>query len=186
MYPPPTSAQGYPEQAQKGYPPPSVGIPVTGSDQYYPSGVPSALHVQQQAPGRWSTGLCGCCDDVGNCCMTFFCPCVTFGRIAEIVDRGSTSCGASGALYTLIACVTGCGCLYSCFYRSKMRRQYSLPDSPCNDCLVHCCCEACALCQEYRELKNRGYDMALGWQGHVEKQAGGPTAPPATQSGMSR
>jgi hypothetical protein len=30
------------------------------------------------------------------------------------------------------------------------------------DCLVHFCCETCALCQEYRELKNRGYDMSIG------------------------
>jgi len=30
------------------------------------------------------------------------------------------------------------------------------------DCLVHFCCETCALCQEYRELKNRGYDLSIG------------------------
>ncbi|KAH9771900.1 cell number regulator 2 [Citrus sinensis] len=31
------------------------------------------------APKPWSTG-----------CLTCWCPCVAFGRIAEIVDRGST------------------------------------------------------------------------------------------------
>jgi hypothetical protein len=35
-------------------------------------------------------------------------------------------------------------------------------DRPCNDCLVHFCCDACALCQEYRELKHRGFDMTMG------------------------
>jgi hypothetical protein len=30
------------------------------------------------------------------------------------------------------------------------------------DCLVHFCCETCALSQEYRELKNRGFDMGIG------------------------
>ena len=121
-------------------------------------------------------------------CITCLCPCITFGQIAEIIDRGSTckslsspsnkqiqfprndsiwcyvlaACGASGALYTLILCLTGCQCIYSCFYRSKMRGQYSLHESPCNDCLVHCCCETCALCQEYRELKTRGFDMNIG------------------------
>jgi len=43
-----------------------------------------------------------------------------------------------------------------------MRQQYMLKDSPCCDCLVHCCCESCALCQEYRELENRGFDMERG------------------------
>ena len=72
------------------------------------------------------------------------------------------ACATSGALYALIACFTACGCLYSCLYRSKMRRQYTLEESPCGDCLVHCCCETCALCQEYRELKTRGFDMSIG------------------------
>ncbi|KAL6351057.1 hypothetical protein AAG906_031643 [Vitis piasezkii] len=106
-------------------------------------------------------------------CLTFWCPCVTFGRIAEIVDRGSTSCGVSGALYTLILCLTGCSCLYSCFYRSKLRGQYLLEESPCVDCCVHCWCEGCALCQEYRELQNRGFDLSIGWHGNMERQRRG-------------
>ncbi|KAM0851081.1 hypothetical protein ACQ4PT_052659 [Festuca glaucescens] len=91
----------------------------------------------------WTTGLCGCCDDAGSCCLTFFCPCVAFGRIAEIVDQGAT-------------------CLYSCCYCSRLRGQYALKEKPCADCCVHWFCEPCALCQEYRELKNRGYDMSIG------------------------
>ncbi|KAK9091506.1 hypothetical protein Sjap_024683 [Stephania japonica] len=42
-----------------------------------------------------------------------------------------------------------------------MRHQYHLQESPCGDCLVHFCCETCALCQEHRELKSRGYDMYI-------------------------
>ncbi|KAL0446745.1 UNVERIFIED_CONTAM: protein PLANT CADMIUM RESISTANCE 2 [Sesamum latifolium] len=119
-------------------------------------------------------------------CITCWCPCITFGQIAEIVDKGSSSCGASGALYTVIACVTGCPCFYSCFYRSKMRQQYLLHDSPCGDCLVHCFCESCALCQEYRELKIRGFDMSIGWHGNVEKQNRGVAMAPVVEGGMSR
>ncbi|XP_022856320.1 cell number regulator 2-like, partial [Olea europaea var. sylvestris] len=118
-------------------------------------------------------------------CITCWCPCITFGQIAEIVDKGSTSCGVGGVLYTLIA-LTGCACLYSCFYRSKMRRQYMLPETPCADCCVHFCCECCALCQEHRELKNRGFDMSIGWQGNVERQNPGITTAPNIHGGMSR
>ena len=74
----------------------------------------------------------------------------------------AAACGASGALYGLLAYFTGCACIYSCFYRTKLRQQYMLPESPCGDCLVHFCCDSCALCQEYRELKNRGFDMSIG------------------------
>ncbi|KAK1325875.1 hypothetical protein QJS10_CPA01g01731 [Acorus calamus] len=48
------------------------------------------------------------------------------------------SCGPSGLLYATI-CLTigGHAWIYSCFYRSKMRKQYLLKASPCCDCLVH-------------------------------------------------
>ncbi|KAG2566698.1 hypothetical protein PVAP13_7NG172300 [Panicum virgatum] len=71
--------------------------------------------------GAWSSGLCDCFDDVEGCCLTFFCPCVTFGRIAGIVGQGATSCCASGALYFLLSAAAGLGCLYSCCYRSRLR-----------------------------------------------------------------
>ncbi|GAV66647.1 PLAC8 domain-containing protein [Cephalotus follicularis] len=145
--------------------------------------------VQQGVEGSWSSGLCDCGEDVPNCCITFWCPCITFGQIAEIVDKGTTSCGASGALYGLIAWMTGCPCIYSCFYRSKLRKQYMLEEGTCNDCCTHFWCEGCALCQEYRELKSRGFDMSLGWQGNVDRQNQGVymgSTAPVMQPGMNR
>ncbi|KAL6187922.1 hypothetical protein ACLB2K_039317 [Fragaria x ananassa] len=106
----------------------------------------------------WSMGSGGC--------LTCWCPCITIGRIAEIVDRGSTSCGVSGALYGLMMCLMGC----SCFYRTRLRGQYFLEEKPCADCCVHFCCEECALCQEYRHLQNQGLDMTIGWYGNVHRQ----------------
>ncbi|GLT91775.1 hypothetical protein SLE2022_096480 [Rubroshorea leprosula] len=145
------------------------------------------ISLDSHSPVPWSTGLCGCCSDISSCCLTCWCPCVAFGRIAEIVDRGSTSCGVSGALYALIMCFTGCSCLYSCFYRSKLRGQFFLEESPCTDCCVHFCCEGCALCQEYREIKNRGFDMSIGWHGNMERQKRiAAKMPPATEVGMIR
>ncbi|KAJ6356717.1 hypothetical protein OIU78_004754 [Salix suchowensis] len=135
-------------RSQPARPPPVTGIP-----------------VGQQA--AWSSGLCDCCSDPPGCCLTLFCPCITFGRIAEITDKGETR-----------------DCLYSCFYRSKLRKEHMLEESPCNDCLVHWCCEPCALCQEYRELKHRGFDMAAGWQGSLPGPSG--TVAPVAQRGMTR
>ncbi|KAK4712216.1 hypothetical protein R3W88_006729 [Solanum pinnatisectum] len=140
------------------------------------------------APGattaRWSTGLCHCFDDPANCLVTSVCPCITFGQISEILNKGTTSCASRGALYGLLV-LTGLPSLYSCFYRSKMRGQYDLEEAPCVDCLVHVCCESCALCQEYRELKNRGFDMGIGWQANMDRQSRGVTMPPY-HAGMTR
>ncbi|CAD5169057.1 unnamed protein product [Musa acuminata subsp. malaccensis] len=174
----------YPSKPNEYYPP---------SSQYVPPPPPSAMgfpHPVTAPPYQglqpWSTGLCDCTDDCGNCCMTCFCPCVTFGRIAEIVDQGSASCGTSGALYCLLEYLTCFHWVYSCCYRSKMRAQYSLPESPCADCLVHCCCEPCALCQEYRELKHRDFDMTIGWHENMGRRARAANIPPAPQGGMWR
>ncbi|GJQ98947.1 PLAC8 motif-containing protein [Tanacetum coccineum] len=124
------------------------------------------------APGKWTTGLCGCSEDWSVCCLTYWCPCVAFGRIAEIVDKGNTTCGVGGGMCACLYCCGGCHALYTCFYRSKLRQLYMLPARPCHDCLVHFCCLACALCQEYRELKNRGIDPFLGWQGALNPPVG--------------
>jgi Cys-rich protein (TIGR01571 family) len=103
----------------------------------------------------------------------------------DIVWIFGAACATSGALYGLLLGLTGLSCLYSCFYRSRLRGQYDLTEEPCVDCLVHFCCETCALCQEYRELRHRGFDMGIGWQANMERQSRGITLPPAV-GGMTR
>ncbi|XP_021910018.1 protein PLANT CADMIUM RESISTANCE 2-like [Carica papaya] len=144
--------------------------------------------VQPARGQEWSTGFFDCCSDVPNCCLTCWCPCITFGRIAEIVDRGSTTCQTSGALYAILAVLTGCACLYSYCYRSKMRKEYELKGNACEDCLAHCCCELCALTQQYRELQNRGFNMSIGWNANMEQMSHVVvvTRAPVVEVGMTR
>ncbi|KAL8241826.1 hypothetical protein R6Q59_012128 [Mikania micrantha] len=177
MYSPPSA----PPQPQAYYQPP----PPPPQPQFA-TGVPVNYGAPPACDTNWSSSLCGCCSDAPNCCLTCWCPCITFGQIAEIVDKGNTSCGVHGALYAIIQVLTGCGCMYSCSYRTKMRTQYGLRESPCNDCLLHFCCEPCALCQEYRELKHRGFDISIGWQGNMERQNHGVQMPPMSPGGMYR
>lgn len=73
-----------------------------------------------------------------------------------------TGCGTSGMLYGLIACFIAMPCLLSCTYRTKLRARYGLMETPAPDWIVHCFCECCALCQEYRELQQRGLDPSIG------------------------
>ncbi|PPS16325.1 hypothetical protein GOBAR_AA04243 [Gossypium barbadense] len=101
-------------------------------------------------------------------CMTIFCPCITFGRSAEIINKGSIFLPSI---------------FYGCIHRRRLRGQYGLKQSPCNDFLVHCFCHYCALCQEYRQLKYQGFDMKRGWKGN---QNPGVTMAPVTEGGMKR
>ncbi|KAI7745230.1 hypothetical protein M8C21_029918 [Ambrosia artemisiifolia] len=145
--------------------------------------------LSMTAPRQWSTGLCDCCKDCSSCCLTCWCPFITFGQIAEIVDKGTISCAMHATIYCLLSYTTGCECVYSYIYRSKLRQQYMLPEQPCNDCLVHCCCECCALCQEYRELKHLGFNPSLGWEGNPaskNERVVLPVMPPAVPGEMER
>ena len=72
------------------------------------------------------------------------------------------ACLGQASIFTVISCFTPCICLYTCHYRSRLRAKYELQQTPCNDCCVHFWCLGCAMCQEYRELKNRGFDMHIG------------------------
>ncbi|XP_030468110.1 protein PLANT CADMIUM RESISTANCE 2-like [Syzygium oleosum] len=179
---------GYPPKpgASTPLPPQPVdGVPVQPKNPDYLNN--AGLHAQPVNNVPWSAGLFSCFDDVPTCCLSFWCPCITFGRIAEIVDRGSVcNMPLNGAIYTAITLLTGCGWCYSCFYRSKIRQQYQLQEAPCADCLVHFCCESCALMQEYRELERRGFDMSIGWYGNMERQNRGIQMAPVPPGGMMK
>ncbi|XP_038892870.1 cell number regulator 2-like [Benincasa hispida] len=134
----------------------------------------------------WSSGLCDCFSDMESCCCTTWCPCVPFGQTSEIIDEGSTSCFGNALIFCLIASFTPCICLYTCSYRSRLRRKYNLQETPCNDCCVHYWCWSCAICQEYRELKHRGFDMHIGWQENVQRRNKGIEIPPVVEGEMKR
>ncbi|PIN15641.1 hypothetical protein CDL12_11719 [Handroanthus impetiginosus] len=184
--PPPNYAQAPPPDYDPPLPPTYFQPPPPPPPTVIVVQAPPPVEIRATVPA-WSTGLYDCFDDVPNCIITSLVPCVTFGQIAEIVDKGSAPCEACAASYAVIALLTGLPCLKSCVYRSKLRREYNLPAEPCNDCMVHCCCELCALCQEYRELQNRGFNMYLGWQGNAETHNQGVTTmAPSVNGGMNR
>ncbi|KAD2804194.1 hypothetical protein R6Q59_030283 [Mikania micrantha] len=158
---------------------------VAGPSSPYVVGVPP----QQAMVPTWSTGLFECFNDIPTFIITAFAPCVTFGQIAEMVDRGQNSCGLYAMLHAGILYFTGCGCLLSAYYRIKMSHLYKLPDDPLINILVHLICEPCALCQEYRELQARGFNMKLGvgWRNQSPEiqQTGGVMVPPKVPGGMT-
>ncbi|KAI4357596.1 hypothetical protein L6164_001534 [Bauhinia variegata] len=139
------------------------------------------------AVADWSSGLCDCCSDANSCCLTIWCPCVTFGRIAEIVDQGTLGCCFHGTLCCLLGAFFHLApSLYTCIYRKNMRATYNIEGNQCVDCLLSFFCFNLSLCQQYRELKARGYDPSAGWEGNAHLQRGGATAAPAFEAGMTR
>ncbi|WMV52547.1 hypothetical protein MTR67_045932 [Solanum verrucosum] len=58
-------------------------------------------------------------------------------------------------LLGLPGCFVAC---YACGYRKTLRSKYNLQEAPCGDFATHFFCHLCAICQEYREIRERSGD----------------------------
>ncbi|XP_056162444.1 uncharacterized protein LOC115684218 [Syzygium oleosum] len=134
----------------------------------------------------WKSGIFDCCQHPTNAIMTTVAPCVTFGQIAEILDNGSTSCLTGAFLYFFLFLVL-CHWNVGVRYRKRIRDAFQIADTPVTDRIAHTLCPLCSLCQEFRELKYRGLDPFLGYQGviadilHEQRQQGEGNIPPPNQ-----
>ncbi|KAJ6821785.1 cell number regulator 5 [Iris pallida] len=104
------------------------------------------------------------------CCIGAVCPCFLFGKNAEFLGSGTLagSCMTHYILWGVVNCFcclfTG-GILsvmpgamvacYACGYRKALRTKYKLQEAPCGDLTTHLFCHLCAICQEYREIRER-------------------------------
>lgn len=108
---------------------------------------------KDKGPPEWKNSLCGCFSDISICLTTCFLPCVQYGLNYETVNK--TNCLSEGLIYCLLG---GCnlGCCIHTELRAQIRKRYGIPESAAGDCLTTYCCASCAICQEARELKERG------------------------------
>ncbi|KAI8544465.1 hypothetical protein RHMOL_Rhmol08G0298900 [Rhododendron molle] len=109
----------------------------------------------------WSTGLFDCHENQTNAIVTACLPCITFGQISEIVDAGEMTCPLGTFIYMCMMPPLCSQWIMGSKYRAKLRKKYGLVEAPYEDVVSHIFCPCCSLCQEFRELKNRGLDPAL-------------------------
>lgn len=101
------------------------------------------------------------------------CPCFLFGKNAEFLGSGTLagSCMTHFILWGLVnslCCLFSGGILaffpgamvacYACGYRKALRTKHKLQEAPCGDLTTHLFCHPCAICQEYREIRERSND----------------------------
>lgn len=138
---------------------------VVGSNRVKAGGIEN-----YESPQQWSSGICACCDDLQSCFIGLLCPCFLFGKNAEFLGSGTFmgSCTThfilwglvntvccfltEGVLLGLPGCFVAC---YACGYRRTLRAKYNLEEAPCGDFVTHLFCHLCAMCQEYREIRER-------------------------------
>ncbi|KAJ7949805.1 Protein PLANT CADMIUM RESISTANCE like [Quillaja saponaria] len=184
--------------SQSGYVPPSY-IPLGQSDseagispQQRNEGPPAHrnnANGSTQMKMQWSSGVCACCDDMQSCFIGLFCPCFLFAKNAEFLGSGTFigSCMTHFILWALantVCCLLTegiwlvglpgyCVACYACGYRRELRSKFNLQEEPCGDFATHFFCHLCAICQEYREIRERAGDSES-----VDMNLAVVTAPP--------
>ncbi|CAF0809716.1 unnamed protein product [Adineta ricciae] len=106
---------------------------------------------RQQA---WKESVCDCFHDGQICCYGCWCCCCLYGENVAKLENNSR-CFTHCCVYTLLS-MFGCCCLIHSAKRARLRQRYGLVEDACGDCFITCCCPACAICQEAREMKMRG------------------------------
>ncbi|XP_062569503.1 cornifelin homolog B-like, partial [Saccostrea cucullata] len=145
----PYDGQDHPPRHQfsGGQPGPITSQPGTGqSFGYHSSNTTVVVTQQQQVPTRppkrdWSTGICGCFEDFGDCCLELLCPCYVCylsHKLGESCCLPFAFCG-HGALIPL---------------RTKIRTENNIQGSICEDCCMVFLCANCVMCQLSREYDN--------------------------------
>ncbi|KAJ7459857.1 PLAC8-domain-containing protein [Mycena latifolia] len=136
---------------------------------------------------EWSNGVFDCLADPLTCLVSWFLPCVSYGRNRaryQALENGAVSkdpmegvIGNDTIMYGVAQCF-GCGGLVGMGGRQLTRARYSIQGDGATDCLLACCCAPCSLTQESRELEleeqslghaGAGFSMFMTPQGGATK-----------------
>ncbi|KAK3007849.1 LOW QUALITY PROTEIN: hypothetical protein RJ639_013458, partial [Escallonia herrerae] len=147
----------------------------SGNNQGTPVGTPVPSQypmVNQVGTEGWKTGLFDCMDDPGS---------------VSAMLLGSSPAPFMLRLIDLTLCVPIVHSVrdkWSAIRFDRLPHWPPMPDfmhvphkaqeslrtcRPGPDWLIHCFCEWCALCQEYRELQHRGLDPSIGYMANVAR-----------------
>lgn len=95
----------------------------------------------------FSTPAHGCFSDPLGCLLTMACPCVAYGRVAQV------SFGVPWYLMCFTyACCHNFACCLGLASRHELRGKLNIEGHWCGDACIHAFAQPCALCQELREV----------------------------------
>ncbi|XP_056156456.1 cornifelin homolog [Lampris incognitus] len=116
-----------------------------------------AVHSNQ-----WSTGICGCCDDVKVCCFAYWCfpcfACVTTSEFGECFCLPLMDVMWSPLQ---IAGIPSCTSPVSMSMRAAVRNRYGIQGDMVGDCVYTTFCNICSWCQIAREIKRRSQTLTI-------------------------
>ncbi|EPS35178.1 hypothetical protein H072_11534 [Dactylellina haptotyla CBS 200.50] len=175
--------QTYDQRDYQSPPPQSVQSPQPVHQQSFTQPPPQpqmetkGVHSGQSGqPSDWEHGMCGCFGDMGKCCMTCWCPCITYGRIQHRLRNNTNSepsnCNGHCWGFCGLMCLCGVQWVLGMMQRGEIRHRYNLDGSGIGDCCRHFWCECCTLIQEDRETETRKALLVPAHQTGYQQQPG--------------
>ncbi|NP_001314982.1 plac8 onzin related protein 5 [Danio rerio] len=105
-----------------------------------------------QTNDQWSSGICDCCDNVPECCFSFWCfPCFACSTARK---HGECLCLPLLDGFGFIPAIT-------LAMRVSVRSRYGIKGSICKDCAYSTFCGACSWCQISREMNIREQSLTF-------------------------
>ncbi|KAJ7784566.1 PLAC8-domain-containing protein [Mycena metata] len=121
---------------------------------------------------EWSNGVFDCLSDPLTCVVSWFFPCVSYGRNRaryQALEQGAVSkdpmegiISNESIIYGVAHCF-GCGGFIGMGGRGLTRGRYSIRGDTATDFALACCCGPCSLTQESREIELE--EQSLGHPG---------------------
>lgn len=103
----------------------------------------------------WSVGLFDCFNDMNSCIDIWCCPSCAVCRQMDAADGISDSMNMMGFLGIFcFGCIAAS--IFNCVTRMNIANKYGIAENGCTTCLIATFCTGCGMCQQHRELTNRG------------------------------
>lgn len=121
---------------------------------------PEVMEYEFDYVPRWSYGTCGCIGSLEVCCLTLWCPCVAYGRLAEaaqpdFMEAADVKAAKLKATVAYLCCAPLFWPCLGCYRRQKLAHHYKIDMIVWEDLLCHILCHPCSMCQEGREVRRR-------------------------------
>jgi len=123
-----------------------------------PANKPYAIDGKRE----WTYPLCGCCDVLDTCCVSFWCPCLIYSEnksrmralqfTGQPHPKGGNLLSRDCFIYGLMSWGFGGGWIFNCILRGEERDRARIAGNCCTDCLVSVFCASCGQVQVNREL----------------------------------
>lgn len=119
------------------------------------------LRLEREELKDWSTGLCGCFDDMGICCVTFWCPMIRFAENVSML--GLANFWVAFFIFTILHLMSSFYgisyvllCIILAYYRHEIREKFEFEERGGMTCVKDCCCyfwcDFCTISQDARHL----------------------------------